>query len=215
MMPVGMVLAKLEFSSGLGPGLLVLLFFVCAALVILFYHRVYTYLGPSVVWALTGLRVLGIAILLILIFRPVLSYDEQISHRMRLYVLLDSSRSMSINDFPNSPNRLAEAIGRVQNHLEELNEGFRLTLYTFDTTVREQRSEKWPEPDGAATNIVRAVKDIVAIAPRGDTAGIVLMTDGIHNAGGNLLRTVEELSPPPIYTVAMGSSLKDESGFQD
>ena len=186
-----------------------------AAWVLFFYLRLFTYLGRLPMAALLALRVLAILILVLLIFKPTLSFEDRIERRTDLLVLVDASRSMSVSDYPDTPNRLTLAAKQVQDYLGRLQAGFDVKLYWFERRACETEPGKWPEPTGDATNLVRPVKDVLAAARRVDTTALVLLSDGLHNAGGDVVQEIAALGPPPIYTVGIGTDLSAASGFQD
>ena len=195
--------------------LMVLLALAASAWTLFFYLRVYRYLGRLPMGVLSAMRVLAVLLLVLLVFKPVLSFEERLEHRTDLVVLVDASRSMSVSDWPDTPNRLALAADQVREYLDRLASAFNVQLYTFDTRARPVEAGQWPEPEGEATNITRAVKDVLALARRADTSGLVLLSDGLHNAGGDVVRDTTALGPPPIYTVGVGTDLTRESGYQD
>ena len=200
---------------GVGLGLMILLALASAVWVLFFYLRVYNDLGRLPMAALLAMRVLAILLLVLLIFKPVLSYEQRVEHRTDLCVLIDSSRSMSVSDWPDTPNRLALAITQIQEYLDRLQTAFNMKLYTFDTRAREAKVGEWPKPEGDATNITRGLKDVLAAARRADTSAIILMSDGIHNAGGNVVEEIAAQGSPPIYAVGVGTDLTAQSGYQD
>jgi len=195
--------------------LMVLLALAASAWTLFFYLRVYRYLGRLPMGVLLAMRILAVLLLVLLVFKPVLSFEERVEHRTDLAVLVDASRSMSVSDWPDTPHRLALAAAQVRKYLDRLAAAFNVQLYTFDTRARPAEAGQWPEPEGEATNITRAVKDVLARARRADMSGLVLLSDGLHNAGGDVVRDTTALGPPPIYTVGVGTDLTRESGYQD
>ncbi len=195
--------------------LMVLLALAASAWTLFFYLRVYRYLGRLPMGVLSAMRILAVLLLVLLVFKPVLSFEERVEHRTDLVVLVDASRSMSVSDWPDTPHRLALAAAQVRKYMDRLAAAFNVQLYTFDTRARPAAADQWPEPEGEATNITRAVKDVLALARRADTSGLVLLSDGLHNAGGDVVRDTTALGPPPIYTVGVGTDLTRESGYQD
>jgi len=186
-----------------------------AAWVLFFYLRLFTYLGRLPMAALLALRILAILLLVLLIFKPTLSYEDRLERRTDLYVLVDASRSMSVSDYPDTPNRLALATKQVQDYLGRLQAGFDVKLYWFERRATETEPGQWPEPTGDATHLVRPVKDVLAAARRVDTTALILLSDGLHNAGGDVVQEIAALGPPPIYSVGIGTDLSAASGFQD
>lgn len=186
-----------------------------AVWVVFFYMRVYAHLGRMPTAALTALRVTALLLLVFLIFKPVLSFEQRLEHRTDLVVLVDASRSMSVSDYPDTPNRMALATKQIEDYLKRLETAFNVRLYWFDTRAHEARPGEWPEPGGDATNLSRAVKDVCASLRKMDTTALVLMTDGQHNAGGNVVDDIAALGPPRVYTVGIGTDLTAQSGYQD
>jgi uncharacterized membrane protein len=196
-------------------GLMVGLALVCCAWILFFYFRIYKSLGHLPMAVLVTLRLLAVVLLVLLIFKPTFSFEEKLEHRTDLYILVDASRSMSVSDYPDTPHRMALATKQVEDYLKRLETAFDVKLFWFDTRAREAERGKWPEPKGEATNLTRSVKDVLAAARRIDTTGLVLMSDGLHNAGGNVADDIVALGPPRIYTVGIGTDLTARSGFQD
>ena len=195
--------------------LMIFVALACAVWVFFFYLRVFTYLGRLPMALLLGLRILAILLLVLLIFKPLFSFEERLERRTDLYLLVDASKSMSVNDYPNMPNRMGLATRQIDEYLKRLQTAFEVKLFWFDARAHEAQPGAWPEPKGEATNLTRAVKDVLAVAHKADTTGIILMTDGLHNAGGNVVDDVVALGPPHVYAVGIGTDLTAQSGFQD
>jgi len=195
--------------------LMAVLAMACGVWVLFFYLRVFRWLGRLPMAALLGMRLLAILLLVLLIFKPVLSFEETLEHRTDLHVLVDASRSMSVSDYPDSPHRMSQAVGQVEQYLQRLERAFRVHLHWFDTKAHEAEPGAWPDPKGEATNLARAVQDVLSAARRIDLTGLILMTDGLHNAGGDPAKAIADLGPPPVYTVGVGTDLTAQSGYQD
>ncbi len=202
-------------ETGPQAALMVVLALASIVWVFFFYLRVYQYLGRFPMGVLLVMRVLAILLVVALLFKPTLSYEEKVEHRMDLYVLVDASRSMSVSDWPDTPHRLAQAAGQLADYRERLETAFDLHLYTFAARARKADPAAWPKPEGEATNLVRALGDVTVSMRRADAAGIVLVSDGIHNAGGDVAEEIRALGLPPVYAVGIGTELTAESGYQD
>jgi uncharacterized membrane protein len=187
----------------------------CGAWVLFFYLRLFTYLGRLPLAVMFALRVLAILLLVLLIFKPTMSFEDRQERRTDLYVLIDATRSMSVSDYPDTPNRLAMATRQVDQYLGRLDAAFNVKLFWFDTRAHEAHAGQWPEPKGEATNLSRAVKDVLASARRADTTAVILMSDGLHNTGGNVVDEIAALGPPPVYVVGIGTDLTAAGGYQD
>jgi uncharacterized membrane protein len=187
----------------------------CGTWVIFFYMRLFTYLGRLPLAVMLALRVLAILLLVLLIFKPTWSYDQRLERRTDLYVLIDASRSMSVSDYPDTPNRLAMATRQMDQYLGRLETAFNVHLFWFDTRAHETKPREWPEPQGDATNLVRPLKDVLGAAKRDDATAVLLLSDGLHNSGGNVVDEIASLGPPPIHTIGIGTDLSAASGYQD
>ncbi|MCX5655885.1 MAG: hypothetical protein NTY65_14695, partial [Planctomycetota bacterium] len=113
------------------------------------------------------------------------------------------------------PNRMGLATRQIDEYLKRLQAAFDVKFFWFDTRAHEAQPGAWPEPKGDATNLTRAVKDVLAVANKAETTGLIIMTDGLHNAGGNVTDDIVALGPPHIYAVGVGTDLSAQSGFQD
>ena len=219
----GLALAAALLAAGLAPAdtpaaqgfLAVLLALAAAALVAFFYLGACRSLGSRPLAVLLALRILAVLVLVLLIFKPLLSYEERLSRRTDLLILVDASRSMSVSDWPDTPSRLARAMAQLTEYLDRLRASFNVRLFAFDSRARAVEDARWPEPVGDSTNLARPVRDLLAAAPRADTAALVLLTDGIHNAGGDPVADILAAAPPPVFTVGVGTDLSDASGYQD
>jgi uncharacterized membrane protein len=192
-----------------------LVMLACGVWVLFFYLRVFNYLGRLPMAGLLAMRLVAILLLVLLIFKPVLSFEETLEHRTDLYLLVDASESMSVSDYPDTPHRLSLAARQIEEYLGRLKTAFEVKLFWFDTRAHEVQEGRWPSPEGDATNLARAVKDVLAAARMIDTSGVILMSDGLHNAGGDVVKEIAALGPPRIYTVGIGTDLSAQSGYQD
>ena len=203
------------YSDFMSVPLLLGAFVVLSLLVVLFYQLVYRMVPRPVLLALIVLRSLAVLVLLLLIFKPVLSYTKEVMRRAGLCIVADTSRSMSVRDYPNSPSRLERVAAELAPRLASLRDTFDLHLYTFDSVARGPVDEVPTDASGEATNLARAVTAVLDRVPRADLAGVILVSDGVHNAAGDPVEAILGDNPPPVYTVGVGSDLSAESGFQD
>ena len=215
LIPMARAAAQDPQNTATVAALMVMVTLSCGVWVLLFYLRVFNHIGRLPLAALLALRLLAVLLLILLIFKPSLSFEERLEHRTDLYILLDASKSMSVSDYPDMPHRLALATKQVEDYLKRLETAFNVKLFWFDTRAHEAQPGQWPEPKGDATNITRSVKDVLAVARRAETTALVVMSDGIHNAGGNVVTEIAALGPPKIYTVGIGTDLTAQSGYQD
>ncbi|MEW6358224.1 MAG: glutamine amidotransferase [Planctomycetota bacterium] len=195
-----------------------------AALVILsmlfFYRRIAATVPRQCLVQLLALRTAAMAALLLCLFQPVLSYQRKLVTKPTLICLVDTSRSMSVRDFPNLPDRLErvkKAVLRGDGLAEKLARNFDLVWYSFADVAAPIA---WPEgmekcqPTGEATNLAAAVK--VALGARDKTAiaGVIPFSDGIDNSGADVVERLSE-EGLPVYPVGVGTRLREQSNFRD
>jgi uncharacterized membrane protein len=134
-----------------------------------------------------GLFVLRCVVLLILLFflaRPALEGREGVVEENRIVFLVDSSRSMTVQD-EGSRSRfeaLREAWSRSQGPLKDLAKAYRITTYRFGSEVREFRDLSF-EPTDERSWIGSALSDVLSRSGNGALEHIVLISDGQNNGG--------------------------------
>ncbi len=164
---------------------------VAAAAVMLagvFYRRVLGPLLPSRWRFLLVLRAIAILLVVLLLFRPVLSLERDESRRRELVLLIDSSASMLTADDATGSTRFDRARTRVLDWAGRLKREFAVHVLTF--SERAESLDKPValarlEPTGPSTSLIRALSAAAQAAPRRDIEAIVLFSDGIHNAAGD------------------------------
>src|ERR1041385_7554714 len=90
--------ASLAFRGGVGTGWFVFLLLLLGGIIYGMYRTNPTHLAPARTYALVGCRVLFIALMLVLLMRPVLAFTVEGSVRRLLVLLMDTSSSMQIKD---------------------------------------------------------------------------------------------------------------------
>lgn len=186
----------------------------------LFYRRIAgSVKRQSLVWLLL-LRTAAMAALLLCLFQPVLSYQHRLVEKPMLLCLVDCSRSMSVRDFPNLPDRLErvkKSLVRSDGLPQQLSENFEMVWYGFSDVALPLA---WPAgineclPKGEATSIAGAVHVAAASREKGGIAGALLFTDGIDNSGTDVVARLRE-EGIPIYPIGVGTKLREQSNFRD
>ncbi len=186
--------------------------------VAVFYAAVYAYLGTGRMTALLAMRAAAIAALLLLLFKPAVSVAPDLTgYRMYLPVLVDRSGSMETADGSASATRYARAIHALGAQDERLREHFRPVWMHFATDARsvdswDELARLTPRADGSdATDLAAAIRTAAGIDDRRNLAGILLLSDGIHNAPLPLRDAALETGVP-VYTVGLGSDNESETG---
>ncbi len=160
---------------------------------------------------LIGLRILAALVLLICLLEPVLIERKDITPPTNLLVLADTSQSMQLKDVElggQSSTRL-DLVNRIlfnpaSDFLPTLTDRFDVHLYRFDKRPHQISGEASSlDAVGGLTDIATSIND-ASKEWRGQLlAGIVLFTDGAHNASTSVVERVTE-TQIPIYAVGVG-----------
>ena len=176
----------------------------------------YLYLKRPISWRLKSLlialRILAISVLLFCLLEPVLIEKTDITPPMNLPILADTSRSMELRDVEFN----GELLSRITlaNHLlfdsssqflPSLNKRFETHLYQFDEQSQQISGALYPlEIRGNLTDIAASIQTAVQEWRGQQTAGVVIITDGAHNASTFPLEDVLRLQIP-IYPIGIGA----------
>ncbi|HVE39630.1 MAG TPA: glutamine amidotransferase [Planctomycetota bacterium] len=133
---------------------------------------------------LFALRALVLLVLLFFLARPGLEGKEGVSEENRLLILVDSSRSMTVQDEGGRSRHdaLRDAWSRSQTPLKELATAYRVSTYRFGSELREFRDLSF-DPTDERTWIGSALADAVSRAENGTLEHMVLISDGQNNGG--------------------------------
>jgi hypothetical protein len=188
------------------------------------YGRTTRALGLAAWSALLALRLLAVAVVLVLLARPVVEYVTITRERGSLAILLDDSRSMTIRDVPPDRRRpeAAPPIARLEAVRAALSEQadalaglageVDLCYFAFDAQARPLPAPKLTG-GGEQTALAAALEQVrVALEAGGSQpVGMVVISDGRDNfSGDDEQRTAGESLAAggiPLYTVGVGSEL--------
>ena len=186
-----------------------------------FYSTVYSYLGRRRMTALLVLRFGAIMALLLVLFKPAVSVQPAAGESKPLLpILLDRSASMSAADQANLPKRYQQAVEALASQEQRLAENFSVAWFHFaadclEVEDVEELSGLSPTGEGTdATDIAAALRRAAGNSSAGELAGIVLISDGLHNAPGDVQAAAAE-SPVPIYAFGVGSREENAAGLRN
>jgi len=177
--------------------------------------------------ALGSLQTLLLALLLVLLWRPVLNVERVRERENVLAIAVDASASMRSSDINSNVDAAAPQVSRLQSALnglqggtmEALRKTFDVRLFGFatDTTLWSDAlagegaaSLTAPPAKSAAiaqTRIGDALQQILKTASTAPLAAVVLMSDGGENGGSLSEDRLAELASygVPIHTVGVGA----------
>lgn len=189
-----------------------------AAAIGMFYGAVYAYLGTGRLAALMALRCAAILALLLVLFKPVISVSAHgDDDKPRLPILVDRSGSMATTDRANVPDRYVQAVQMLKTQRKRLGMHFRPSWYHFAQSL--QRAETLEALSGLrpagrgtnGTNLAAAIRGATANYVRADLPGILVLSDGIHNASEPAEDAAVEAGVP-IYSVGVGTANETLAG---
>jgi uncharacterized membrane protein len=163
------------------------------------------------------LRTAAILLVVLLLFRPVLSLERDVVQRRNVIIGLDTSASMSTADDASGTTRFEQARARVLEWTARLNPDFDLHLVEFSeraAPLDRPGDLLRLKPDGQATSLARGLGVAAQAAPRRDVEAIVLFSDGIHNAAGDPVTTARKLGVV-VHTIGVGNSLRNSPSHRD
>jgi len=208
---------EISLANGASVISLVLVLLVAAGLVGIFYYRKFGELKRGRWQLLLILRLLAIAIVVLLLFRPVVHFYREEQQKPTVVFLLDTSASMKIADDVSGIPRFTQARDKILVWADRLKDHFAVQVIPFaeragDTVSLNQLGAL--APDGPATSLSRALVAATKVAPRSEMEAIFLLSDGIHNSA----RKPEEVSARmqiPVFAIGVGASLKSDASFRD
>jgi uncharacterized membrane protein len=157
---------------------------------------------PVAIWLLeTGL----IALILFLLWHPALSIATLRPQQNVVAVLVDDSRSMSINDSSGTREAAAQA-ALNSGMLKALAEKFQVRLYKFGKEPERIQKPEQLTASAPASRIGDTLEHVLAEASSLPLGAIVLLSDGADNSGGIDLATIAAIRRQriPIHTVGFG-----------
>jgi uncharacterized membrane protein len=161
---------------------------------------------------LLSMRIIALALLVPMLFEPVIRFISIPRPERPLMFLIDTSGSMSFPDAQNGPTRLQSVWQALRPEVDTINQHFVPSYFTFDSGFRQLKSPDELarlQADGKSTDIVNAITSALSQTTR-DDAAVVLMTDGIDNTSPNAADAVR-MASHPIHTIRVGSDQAEPS----
>jgi uncharacterized membrane protein len=168
-------------------------------------------LGWRVLLPIGVLQALFVALLALLLWRPVLNVERVRDRENVLAVMLDASASMAHlgerrggND---AQSRLQEAVAAFRSDaLDPLSRSFEVRLFGFADRLTPLPDLEAIPPPGSQTRIGDAIVNILQQAASVPLAGIVLISDGAENGDSLTEERLEQLAGfgVPVHTVGVG-----------
>lgn len=185
-------------------------YLLAAMLAVALAYGVYRYTLPPVGrWkkaVLWGLRAIALALLILLLFEPLLSYIEVRQRDPVVAVLVDQSASMAVE--ANGNNRAAELKTVLESKaLRSLNERLDVRYFAFSDSAAALPFDSLDKLalTGVGTNPAGAWMRAQAALAGENLRTMIVISDGAYNMGENPARAAAA-SAIPIHTVGIGDT---------
>lgn len=198
----------MSFALSLSESVALLAVLVVAAL--LFALWVYRHTVPEITRGrritLVTLRTLALSVLLFLLFEPVLNLQHSEELPPRVAVLIDDSRSMTVEDGGVARSALVRdfvesaAYGNLAGDGVVMPSLFAGKLYPMQEITADSLDFA-----GGESDISRALQEAYENSAAENLRSVVLVTDGVFTAGKNPLYAARALGMP-VHVVAVGDS---------
>ena len=184
-----------------------------------FYNSVYSYLGTRRMATLMVLRCLAILALLLILFKPALSFtSDNPANKPDLPILVDRSGSMGAIDDPALGERYAQAIAQLNYQRTRIEKTFHPLWghfakgYQLAPSLESLAALKPTGPGTEETNIAMALREAAGNPlDHSHLPGILLISDGIHNTPDSVPQAVTEIGIP-VFVAGIGSADKAPAG---
>jgi len=153
------------------------------------------------------LRVTAVAIVVFCLLNPQRVEEKRHQRKSRLAVLVDTSRSMSINDVPGR--RLAQATRWLKEKLTPaIPASASVAHYTFVQSLGALSKLDSASATGGVTALADALESVLAIPNEDPLLGVVVCSDGIENfrRDPEAAARLYHRKGIPIHTVAVGTT---------
>ena len=162
------------------------------------YSRTYPYVAGRIFWLLVSLRSIVFFFLLCLLIEPILEVRKKLVRKPSVLMLIDTSPSMAVSD--GNESRLDEIRNFFNSDLwVSKTKEFEFHSWAFSDTVYPVSIDTLHKlkVGGQSTKLGEALEHTVSnSAETGDIKGVLVVSDGIHNAGLNPLELAKDFLIP-------------------
>ena len=213
------VFANGRFGFDVRPGFIVLLLvaLVIAGVIYFIYFQPRLRLATPTRVALVALRATLLALMFILLLRPVVVVSSVIPRSSYVALIIDDSQSMKLHDGPAATTRLdtikqslLTAPANKKSFLDRLNEKFKTSLYGFSNHLEALNNGDALAGEGRSSNLAGALDETVKRSSGMPLSAVVLASDGASNVPGDLAASLRELRARdiPVYTIGIGDTTR-------
>jgi hypothetical protein len=190
---------------------------LAAVLALALAFAVYRYTLPpvsrlrrNVLWVL---RAAALALLILLLFEPLLTYLVGRSRPPVVAVLVDNSASMAITGRSEDRAKVLRNL-LAASELSALTHRAQVRAFAFADTLVELPFDSLAKLplNGVGSDVAGAWTRAQKLLSAENLAAVVLISDGAYNLGENPVR-VASASPVPVYTIGVGDTTGEADAF--
>ena len=208
-----------RFAFDVRPGAVVLLLIVllAAAFIYFIYLRPRVRLSKGATATLIALRAALLAVMVVLLLRPVVVVSSVIPRSSYVAMLVDDSVSMKLRDTPGGATRLdtvkqallTTSPGQT-SFLNQLETKFKTNLYGFAGGVSRLKDGNDLYAEGRTSDLAGALDETIKRSSGMPLSAVVLATDGASNVPSDLTAVLRELRARdiPVFTVGVGNTAR-------
>ena len=196
---------ELSFASSWPLWVMIALAAVGAALIAVSLVRQRRHLGIGRRIGIGVLQAAMLAVILVMLWRPVLLVERVKDRENVVAVVMDASASMAHGEGQES--RLQQAVQGLQaGPLDAFRKSFGVRLFSFAGAAQSLKQLTDVPPPGTQTHIGDALYSVMQTGATTPLSGVVIITDGDENGGSLSEQRLAELASfgVPVHTVGVG-----------
>src|SRR2546423_2288379 len=195
--------------------ILLLIIFLAAAFIYFIYLRPRVRLSRRTTATLVALRAALIALMIVLLLRPVVVVSSVIPRSSYVAMVIDDSVSMKLRDIPGGATRLETVKQALLNDdpgkdsfLNRLEKKFKTNLYGFSGALTRLKNGNDLYGEGRTSDLAGALDETIKRSSGMPLSAVVLATDGPSNVPRDLAAALRELRAHdiPVFTVGVGNT---------
>jgi uncharacterized membrane protein len=206
-----------RFGFDVRPGavILILIVLLAAAFIYFIYLRPRIRLSKGTTATLIALRAALLAVMVVLLLRPVVVVSSVIPRSSYVAMVIDDSVSMKLQDVPDGATRLDTVKQALLNtgpdsFLNQLEKKFKTNLYGFSGGLTRLKDGNDLYGEGRTSDLAGALDETIKRSSGMPLSAVVIATDGASNVPRDLAAVLRELRARdiPVFTVGVGNTAR-------
>jgi len=197
--------------------LLILIALLAGVFIYFIYLRPRVRLSKGTTATLVALRAGILALMVVLLLRPVVVVSSVIPRSSYVAMVIDDSVSMKLRDVPGGATRLESVKQALLNtnpgqnsFLNQLEKKFKTNLYGFSGALARLKDGNDLYAEGRTSDLAGALDETIKRSSGMPLSAVVLATDGASNVPRDLAAVLRELRARdiPVFTVGVGNTAR-------